>query len=65
MKWKRSSPPALSLVGTMPLSTDLQLQASQLSNVPLPGEEPSTILGARSSANTPVCMEVLLMMVAH
>ena len=48
MKWKRSSPPSLLLVGTMPMSADLELQATQLSNVPLPGEEPDVNLGARS-----------------
>jgi hypothetical protein len=60
MKWKRSSPPALLLVGTMPLSADLELQATQLSNVPLPGEEPDAILGARSGTDTPICMTILL-----
>ena len=60
MKWKRGSPPALLLVGTMPLSANLELQATQLSNVPLPGEEIDAILGARSGMDTPSCIPVSL-----
>jgi len=64
MKWKRGSPPALLLVATMPLSADLELQATQLSNVPLPGEELDANLGARSGTGTPICMTALLT-IAH
>ena len=60
MKWKRSSPPDLLLVGTMPLSANLELQATQLSNVPLPGEEIDAILGARSGMDTPGCIPTLI-----
>jgi len=44
----------------MPLSANLELQATQLSNVPLPGEESEAILGARSGMDTLICITTLL-----
>ena len=44
----------------MPLSADLELQATQLSNVPHPGEESDAILGARSGMDTLIYITALL-----
>jgi len=44
----------------MPLSADLELQATQLSNVPLPGEEVNAVLGVRSGMDTPTSVTALL-----
>ena len=44
----------------MPLSADLELQATQLSNVPLPGEESDANPGARSGMDTLICITALL-----